>query len=322
MPSQGFAPFPWRPPSGRALELVLGGSCPALEVELRGEQPPQVRVPARGQGMGQRLEALLGFCDGAAQLLQGHRGLLRVQLLDEDPGPPSIRFDAPVDADGGGPLIPDPYCLMSGGYGALRQAFQQRQLPPWRERLPLALWRGSSTGLEPLDLHNLPHNKRYQLCRLGRAHPQLVDARFTAVVQSRDASAHQALTHHLHQHDLLRPRMAPWDGALHRWLSEIDGNVNSWGLLWKLLSGSCVLRVASPRRQWYHHRLEPWVHVVPVAADLSDLEDRLVWCRHHLEHCEAMAQAGQQLAEQVVAELGPSLVAACQAYGERWLAPR
>jgi len=148
----------------------------------------------------------------------------------------------------------------------------------------------------------------------------MLDARFTAVVQSRDASAHQELTSHLLVHDLLRPRLEPWDAALHKWLIEIDGNVNSWGLLWKLLSGSCVLRVASSRRQWYHHRLEPWVHVVPVAADLRDLEERLVWCRHHPEHCEAIAQAGRQLAERVVGELGLSLVVACQAYGKRWFA--
>ena len=321
MPSQGFAPFPWRPAESRQLELEIAGSSPVLELELRGRQPPRLRIPERGRGMGQRLQALLGLCDGAAQLLQTRRGLLRVQLLDEDPGLPCLRFDAPLDPDGGGPLIPDPYCLMSAGYGALRQAFQQRQLPSWRERLAMALWRGSSTGLEPLDLQNLIHNKRYQLCRWGQAHPKLLDARFTAVVQSRDAAALRAITDTLHGQDLLRPRLEPWDAALHRWLIEIDGNVNSWGLLWKLLSGSCVLRVASPRRQWYHHRLTPWVHVVPVAADLDDLEERLVWCRRQPERCEAIAAAGQQLAEQVVADLGNSLVTACSSYGERWLAP-
>ncbi|WP_398332945.1 glycosyl transferase family 90 [Vulcanococcus sp.] len=321
MPSQGFAPFPWRPPQRRQLELAIGGDYPWLEVALRGAQAPRVQIPERGRGMGKRLDALLGFCDGAAQLLANRRGVLRVQLLDEDPSLPCIRFDAPAAADGGGPLIPDPYCLMSGGYGALREELERRHLPPWRQRLPIALWRGSSTGLEPLDLQNLHHNQRYQLCLQGQAHPQLLDARFTAVVQSRDPQTQQALTALLHRQDLLRPRVEPWDAALHRWLIEIDGNVNSWGLLWKLLSGSCVLRVASPRRQWYHHRLQPWVHVVPVAADLTDLNAKLHWCRAHPDQCQAIALAGQQLAQQVVADLGDTLAAACLAYGERWLAP-
>jgi len=325
MPIQGFAPFPWQPDAPPQLALVRGSSASDLLVEVSRDGYANARLPAEAERMGQRLITLLHFCAGAAQVLRAHGWapcIFKVQLHDEDPGHGCFRFDAPQEPDGGGPLIPDPYCLMTAGYAGLRAEFQQRNLPPWRERLPLALWRGSSTGLERLDLHNLPHNKRYELCRMGEAHPQLLDARFTAVVQSRDAAAHQALTHHLHQQDLLRPRIEPWDAALHRWLIEIDGNVNSWGLLWKLLSGSCVLRVASSRRQWYYHHLEPWVHLVPVAADLSDLEERLVWCRRHPEQCEAIALAGQQLAEQVVAELGASLVAACQAYGERWLAPR
>jgi len=322
MASKGFAPFPWRPAQQRQLELVVGGNQPWLEVALQGARRPRVRIPERGRGMGRRLEALLGFCDGAAQLLAHRRGVLRVQLLDEAPEQACIRFDAPMEADGGGPLIPDPYCLMGDGYGALRQEFGRRGLPNWRERLPLALWRGSSTGLEPLDLSNLNQNQRYQLCRLGKDHPQLLDARFTAVVQTPDSTTHQALTAHLQHHDLMRPRLEPWDAALHRWLIEIDGNVNSWGLLWKLLSGSCVLRVASPRRQWYHHQLLPWVHVVPVSADLQDLPTQLQWCRDHGDHCEAIATAGQRLAEQVVDHLGDSLVAASHTYGERWLAPK
>ena len=39
--------------------------------------------------------------------------------------------------------------------------------------------------------------------------------------------------------------MEPSDMALHQWIVDLDGNVNSWGLLWKLLSGSCVVRVES-----------------------------------------------------------------------------
>ena len=73
---------------------------------------------------------------------------------------------------------------------------------------------------------------------------------------------------------------------------DIDGNVNSWGLLWKLLSGSRIPRVQSPRYQWYHHRLKPWVHLVPIQADLSDLYEQLTWCSNHRQECAAIASAG------------------------------
>ena len=328
MPCQGFAPFPWPAGDNLRLHTAPAPGAPSLRVQLDPGQWPRVWSPPEARSMGRRLQTLLQFCAGAASVLQQqglHSGGFEVQLLDEDPGRACFRFDAPVDApqhdDGGGPLIPDPYCLMSGGYAGLRQRFQNQPPPPWEKRLPVALWRGSSTGFNGLCEQNLPQNRRYQLCQWSRRLPHRLDARFTAIVQSRDDQARRDLQERLHQEGLLSPRIEPWDAALHRWLIEIDGNVNSWGLLWKLLSGCCVLRVSSSRRQWYHHRLLPWIHVVPVAADLSDLEERLAWCHANPAACRAIAHQGQHLAEAVVAALGEDLMAACRAYARRWVLP-
>ena len=74
------------------------------------------------------------------------------------------------------PLIPDPYCLMTGGYRALRVRMQQNPLPPWHERLPLAFWRGSTTGAKDIDPQNLELNRRYQLARMSLVWPHLLDA--------------------------------------------------------------------------------------------------------------------------------------------------
>lgn len=226
-----------------------------------------------------------------------------MQLHDEDPDQPCFRFDAPLQPDGKGPLIPDPYVLGTQGYANLRRQFEAEPLPPWQQRLPIAIWRGSSTGLHTLRADNLNDNPRYRLCQASLQHSSQLDARFTAVVQCPDASVQQAVESTLQHQGLLAPRMSPWHLALHRWILEIDGNVNSWGLLWKLFSGSCVIRVNSTRRQWYHHRLQPWVHVVPVRADLGDLASVLAWCRSHPDACAAIASAGQQLATAVIHEL-------------------
>ena len=94
-------------------------------------------------------------------------------------------------------------------------------------------------------------------------------------MQCRDATARKQVEQRLQNEKLLSATVHPWHAGLHAWQIDIDGNVNSWGLLWKLLSGSCVLRVQSPRRQWFHHRLQPWEHLVPVQADLSDLDGKL-----------------------------------------------
>ena len=137
----------------------------------------------------------------------------------------------------------------------------------------------------------------------------------SVLCKCRDGAAARAVQDHLRHRGLLAPTCEPWHFGLHRFLIQIDGNVNSWGLLWKLLSGSCVLRVNSDRQQWYHHQLQPYRHVVPVAANLSDLPDRLAWCFANPAACEAIAVQGRQLAQQVVQQLGTSVLRAIDAMG-------
>ena len=88
------------------------------------------------------------------------------------------------------------------------------------------------------------------------------------------------------------PTVGPWHASLHAWLIDIDGNVNSWGLLWKLLSGCCVLRVMSHRQQWFHKRMIPWIHMVPIAPDLSNLRERIHWCLDNRQRCRIHCSSG------------------------------
>ena len=295
-----------------------------IQVSWQNPGRPLVVLPPEAATMGGRIPPLLGFCERAVSWLQawGHpQGQFNLQVHDNAPPVPSFRFDAPAVGDPGGPLIPDPYVLGSGGFAAVRHSFQRQPLPPWEQRLPMAIWRGSSTGIAALHRRNLAENLRYQLCQLSQRWPQLLDARLTAVVQGADQLEQNLLSAQLRAGGFVAPRLTPWHLALHRWLIEIDGNVNSWGLLWKLMSGCCVLRVTSTRRQWYHHRLEPWVHVVPVAADLSNLTDTLAWCRTQPALCRRIATAGQQLAFEVVAHLEEDQQRAVQQWALPWIQP-
>ena len=209
-------------------------------------------------------------------------GQLVVQLHDEDPGPGSLRMDAPRHAakpQNG--VIPDAYCLGSHGFLLLRQQLVKDPLPPWQARKRIACWRGASTDSKQITLTTVGNSRRYQLCQLTRRRPDLLDARFSNVVQCASASDQQAVEQHLKEQHLLAPRLEPLAMAQCRWLLDLDGNVNSWGLLWKLLSGCCVIRVTSSRGQWFHHRLIPGRHLVAVQPDLNDLEDKLSWCQEH-----------------------------------------
>ena len=62
--------------------------------------------------------------------------------------------------------------------------------------------------------------------------------------------------------------------------------------------GSVILKVESrcvADRTWYMPLLRPWVDHVPVRADLSDLLDKVRWCRAHDEACKKIAREARRL---------------------------
>ena len=292
-------------------EVVTRFAHSLLQVDLQADGGSKLTVLGPEQSLSaqqlkHRLPCLSPFLTVASNTLKqmGHcTARFHVQLHDEAPAQYCFRFDAPLKDDGLGPLIPDPYVLGSRGFAKLRQQFASEGLPPWKERMPMAIWRGSSTGTPVLTPATLPTNPRHRLCLKAQALKSFLDARITAIVQCPTEPVQRAITETLHQQGLLGRAVSPCDLALHRWILEIDGNVNSWGLLWKLLSGSCVVRVDSERRQWYHHLLKPWHHLVPIASDLSNLIEVLKWCRNNAAECEEIAQAGQRLAFDIIQQL-------------------
>ena len=300
----------WPPLTDGYWLLKEGPTSPWLTVELRGQGKPVLQLPAKTLINTRRLHPLFQVGSIAAwrRESRGETGIFRIQLHDEDPGQDGLRFDANLSDNS--PLIPDPYALGTQGYRFFREELARKPLPEWRNRRQKFFWRGSSTGFEGLAMDNLGNNSRYALCRKSHSQKDNIDARISAVVQCRDEQERAAIQDHLIKHGLMGERLDPWTYSLHQYLLEIDGNVNSWGLLWKLLSGGCILKVKSKRRQWYHHKLIDYVHVVPISEDLADLEDRIEWCLSNPKTCEEIGRNGQILGYQIATNLGRSVIKA------------
>ncbi|MCB4406928.1 glycosyl transferase family 90 [Synechococcus sp. MU1642] len=321
MAGKWLHPFPSQVDTG-GLELHSTASEPWLDVQIAHASRSIARIRQVDLKLGKRLEIQLRMAQQMACLLaprfSGEH--IRIQLHDEDPGVSCLRMDAPVGADlESSPLIPDPYCLGTNGYEEFRKQLRTNPLPAWRNRIPVVFWRGSTTGSKDITPDNLQYNLRYQLCCNSLSKQAHLDARFNHIVQCLNDVSLRAVREQLRHKGLLSPTVGPWHASLHAWLIDIDGNVNSWGLLWKLLSGCCVLRVTSHRQQWFHKRMIPWKHMVPIAPDLSDLHERIHWCLRNRQHCEFIAAAGQQLGKQIVADLNHDLCAATVRYAQHWL---
>jgi hypothetical protein len=191
-------------------------------------------------------------------------------------------------------LVPDNYFLTSQGYSQLKDLFGKHRLG-WDERLPLAFWRGGTTGIRQpsSDWKSLP---RVKLAEISRENSSLIDAKLSTVVQT--LSPEEA--EEIRLSGLVAGSAAPEQFLKYKYQIDIDGNSNSWpGLIQKLLTGSPVLKVESPLgfRQWYYDRLEPGRNFVPVKADLSDLIEKVEWLHEHDKEAEEIGSAGLMLAQ-------------------------
>ncbi|MEP9390169.1 glycosyl transferase family 90 [Mesorhizobium sp. KR9-304] len=137
--------------------------------------------------------------------------------------------------------------------------------------------------------------QRTRMCLILRATPG-VDAKFAGIAQSADPR-HDRLR--LERAGILAGYIDPMTWLVRKFAIDIDGNTNAWtNLFTRLLAGCCVIKIASPfgYRQWYYDALTPWQHFVPVKADLSDLREKIDWCRTHDAECAEIASAGRDFA--------------------------
>jgi hypothetical protein len=66
-----------------------------------------------------------------------------------------------------------------------------------------------------------------------------------------------------------------------------------------------------PDQLWFFPDLVPWQDHVPVAADLSDLEERFRWCEEHPAECASMVKRCRQLVRTVLSRQGILRYCAC-----------
>ena len=62
--------------------------------------------------------------------------------------------------------------------------------------------------------------------------------------------------------------------ANNRGILDIDGNVDAWGLRWRLESGSVVFRVHSSYENYYSKHLVEGEHFIGISPDLTESAER------------------------------------------------
>lgn len=217
---------------------------------------------------------------------------MRVHFSDGDViGPPAFCFSRYGSSDC---LLPDMYFFEKSGFADLR-ALVADSAVDWEARSADLVWRGSPTGTglictRPEMVANRGVNQRVRCAAL--CHQSDIDFGFVLPPNNPNRQA-------FGEAGWLRDRMpnVAWFGM--KYALDLDGFANTWdNQFHRMLMGCCLLKVAGDfgYRQWYYDRLEPWVHYVPVKADLSDLFEKYDWVRSHDAEAREIAAAGQALA--------------------------
>jgi hypothetical protein len=81
----------------------------------------------------------------------------------------------------------------------------------------------------------------------------------------------------------------------YKYVVDADGYHSAWkSLFLKLMMGSVVLKIDSPFEQWYHRKLMPWRHYIPVSRDVKELREVHQWLVAHDRAARAIAQEGSE----------------------------
>lgn len=177
----------------------------------------------------------------------------------------------------------------------------------WEDKKNIALFRGSATGTGI----NTDTNQRLKLAQLSLTIDNL-DAKLTAI-NSRDRfifkdrsnksiysdlkneSIKKIITHirtSEFEHDLNASKsnfISMNDQVKYKYVIYCEGHsaANRYSKLMSI--GSVILKVESTcdaSDMWYFKHLKPYVHYVPVKADLSDLQDKINWCVENDNLCK------------------------------------
>jgi hypothetical protein len=280
------APFPAVPPTPLPAYYVYASFAHG-HVSLGPE--PLARDNERSRFRNYRV--FLSLVAAAAPHLHGTVTICLGDIPEPIPigGWPTLAFNKHRDHATEIVLVPNVDFVRSQAHAHRRRLIDRARIP-WEGRDRLAFWRGSSTGLGCELGEDGTSNPRLMLCRAAARLRELADIRLGRFLQD-----NPPLRAEVEAAGLLGEFVPPERQIRHRRLVSIDGNAGEWeGMYWKLYSGSTVLMVASPWQQWYSDSLKAWEHYVPVAADMSDLEERLRWVLAHEDECRRMGERARE----------------------------
>lgn len=159
----------------------------------------------------------------------------------------------------------------------------------WREKKPMVVFRGASTGLG-VDSSS---NPRLFYSELAMTFPDILDVGITKWnLRPRKSRSSDFL-------DIIEPGniplldyKTPQEQSEYRYVLHLPGHSCAYRLSYEL-SMNCVLFIyPCEYKLWFSHLLVPYTHYIPLESTFSkeDIIGKFKWCEEHPDDCERIAK--------------------------------
>ena len=152
------------------------------------------------------------------------------------------------------------------------------------------------------------NNQRLQLTKLDyewqTTKPDLLDAGIVSWNSRDKIDSNLTITYIkpsiMHEINVfLKPRIPMNKQISYKYIINIDGHSATNRFSYLLQSGCLILNVDSfyviGNQRWYDHLIKPYVHYVPIKYDLSNLEEKILWCRDNDHKCKQIVKNAKDL---------------------------
>jgi hypothetical protein len=163
------------------------------------------------------------------------------------------------------------------------------QEKPWMNRIGKAVWRGGCSGGCTPGPGELPLEPR-ETARVRTVAALIEENEIADVKLCWWWSENKGIPT-----EYFGSRMEPDEMMNYKIHLIIDGNVIASSHMWAFASGAVPLLISNARC-WFSDFIVPYVNYIPVAYDLSDLPEKILWVLEHPDEGEEIANRAMGLA--------------------------
>jgi DNA-directed RNA polymerase II subunit RPB2 len=166
----------------------------------------------------------------------------------------------------------------------------------WAEKIDKAVFRGNPTGCGTSSDTNM----RIRLAEMMNSNAAYLDVGLIKTTNNMPRFDPVKGLGLIEINALPVQKMDMQEQSKYKYIVHVDGNVAAYRLLKTMLLGSVILKVEGKYDLWVEQLLQDGVNYISVKEDLSDLIEKIEWCKSHDEECKRIAENGTLLAKKVL----------------------